>query len=205
LDRLSPEDLLLRASAGDTEALGRLLEAYRASIRAQAENQLNGRLGARIDPSDIVQETFLEAHRDFPGFHGRSEAEWAVWLNRILSNNVIEAIRCHENAKKRSVRVEKSLQQPVQSGLELQDLLPVDQSTPGQRAVRREESQDMEATIESLPADQRTAIRLRYVKGHSLNQIAKELGRSERAAASLLHRAVKELQRRLAKGSRRNK
>ena len=205
MDRSSPTQLLLRAGAGDAEALGRLLELYRALIRAQAEDQLDGRLGARIDPSDVVQETLLDAHRDFADFRGRSEGEWAAWLNHILSNNVVEAVRRHDGAKKRSVRSEKSLQDEMRKGLPLQNVLPADQSTPAERAVRNEESQKLEAAIGSLPADQREAIRMRYMKGWSLAQIARELGRSERAAASLLHRAVKELQRQVAIPSRRKK
>jgi RNA polymerase sigma-70 factor (ECF subfamily) len=196
--------LLRRASAGDAEALGRLLEMYRAAIRAQAAAQLDGRLEARVDASDVVQETFLEAHRDFASFRGGTEAEWIEWLNRILANNIVEAVRRHDGAGKRSVRAERSLQDAVRGGLGLQRILSVEQSTPGQQAVRNEQLEDLEAAIELLLPDQREAIRLRYLQGRSLRQIAEHLGRTERAVASLLHRAVKELERRLTRGSRNN-
>ena len=164
-----------------------------------AEQQLDGRLEARLDASDVVQETFLEAHRDFASFRGKSEAEWFEWLNRILSNNVIEAVRRHAGAQKRSVRVERSLHDATHSGDELERILSVDESTPGRRAVGNERTRDLEAAIDLLLPDHREAVRLRYLEEYSLSQIAEHLGRSERAVASLLHRAVKDLGRRLSK------
>jgi hypothetical protein len=63
-------ELLDQALAGQTEALGQLLEAQRADLHGLAERQLEGRIAARVDASDILQQTFLEAYRSFPQFAG---------------------------------------------------------------------------------------------------------------------------------------
>src|SRR5918999_6459314 len=77
-----PGDLLRRARAGDDVALGALLERYRPYLALLARLQIDRRLRGKADPADLVQETFLEAHRGFPRFRGETEAELAAWLRR---------------------------------------------------------------------------------------------------------------------------
>src|SRR5262245_54469672 len=72
--------LLEQARQGDREALGRLLETQRAALRRLAERQLHGPITVRVDASDIIQQTFLEAHRSFPQFAGGDSRELAGWL-----------------------------------------------------------------------------------------------------------------------------
>ena len=79
-DALTPGELLDHALQGDREALGRLLEAQRACLHRLAERQLEGRIAARVDASDIIQQTFLEAYRSFPQFAGRGTRELVAWL-----------------------------------------------------------------------------------------------------------------------------
>src|SRR5262245_34242471 len=90
-----PNDLLERALQGDREALGRLLESQRALLHRLAERQLKGRITTRVDPSDVLQQTFLEAHRCFPQFAGQDARELAAWLRAILDHKVATAIRDH--------------------------------------------------------------------------------------------------------------
>src|SRR6202040_2404394 len=79
------EELLRRARAGDDAARGRLLEAYRSYLTLLARVQLGRDLQGKVDPSDLVQEAFLEAHRDFGQFQGQTEAELRAWLRRLLA------------------------------------------------------------------------------------------------------------------------
>jgi RNA polymerase sigma-70 factor (ECF subfamily) len=88
-----PEQLLRLARSGNAVALGRLLEMYRNYLALLARLHIGRRLRGKIDPEDLVQETFLKAHRDFPLFHGTSEAQLAGWLRRILSANLAMCLR----------------------------------------------------------------------------------------------------------------
>src|SRR3954470_15181007 len=78
------------ARAGSSEALGRLLEECRGYLLAVARQELDPRLWPKVSPSDVVQETFLEAHRDFKCFCGDTEKELLAWLRRLLLNNVAD-------------------------------------------------------------------------------------------------------------------
>src|SRR6516162_2801360 len=91
-----PELLLPKARAGDSAALGRLLELYRNFLRLLARTLLGKTPQARLEPSDLVQETFLEAHRDFRQFAGTTEAELLAWLRRILVRNLADQVRRHK-------------------------------------------------------------------------------------------------------------
>ena len=104
-----PDILLSRARQGEEVARGRLLELYRNYLRLQARTLIGRTLQVRLDPSDLVQETFLEAHRDFPMFGGTTEAELIVWLRRILVRNLADQAR-HHKAQGRDVRRQESLE-----------------------------------------------------------------------------------------------
>src|SRR5262249_54429970 len=131
--------LLDAARQGDAAALGALLEVYRERLHARASRQLQGPIAARVSPSDLVQVTFLEATRNFPGFEGREEAEWTAWLLRILEWNLASAIRDHTQAEKRAVHRECSLDAPrPAAGPEdtpRPDVAAL-QSTPSERVMR---------------------------------------------------------------------
>ena len=172
-----------------------LLEEYRAYLRVMARRQLDSRIHARVDASDVVQQTFLEAHRDFAGFCGQTEEEWMAWLQRILHNNVAQSIQQHIFVQKRTVDKEKSLDDSKRTGHPLRDALAVDQSSPSQRAMRGENAVRLAQAIETLPDDQREAIRLRHLEGWPLARIAEHFGRTEVAVAGLLKRGLKRLKR----------
>src|SRR3954470_22167833 len=88
-----PEQLLHLARAGDESARGQMLELFRDYLRLLARLELDRRLRGKADPSDLVQETFLEAHRDFPQFRGGTEPELAAWLRQILARNLANLVR----------------------------------------------------------------------------------------------------------------
>src|SRR5260370_29778115 len=88
-----PENLLRQARAGDGPALGRLLELYRNYLALLARLQIGRRLQGKVDPADLVQETFLEAHQSFGRFQGTSEGELVSWLRQILAGNLADLLR----------------------------------------------------------------------------------------------------------------
>jgi RNA polymerase sigma-70 factor, ECF subfamily len=199
-DALPPGELLEQALQGNREALGRLLEAQRAGLRRLAERQLEGRIAVRVDASDIVQQTFLEAYRSFPQFAGRDARELVAWLQSILDHKVAGAIRDHALLQKRSVGRERSLDDSQGGGAPLKEDLDADLSSPSQKAMRGEEAERLSQALAALPDDQREAVRLRHLEGWALADIARRLGRTPAATAGLVKRGMKALRRQLHKG-----
>jgi RNA polymerase sigma-70 factor (ECF subfamily) len=184
--------LLRQARRGDTKAVGQLLEQHRESLRRLAERQLQGRVGVRVAASDVVQQTFLEAHRNFNQFAGGGEAELASWLRRILQHNIAGVIRDHALLQKRSVRREQSLNDS-QARPETPQEVAADQSSPSQRAIRGEDEDQLAQAMAALPTDQREAVRLRHLQGWPLERIATHMGRSVAATAGLIKRGMQAL------------
>src|SRR4051812_21925539 len=133
-----PETLITRARAGDVAALGRLLDAYRNYLRLLARSLIGQALRLRLDPSDLIQETFLEAHRDFPRFAGSGEPELVAWLRRILVRNLADQVRYHR-APSRDDRLQESLDAMLdRSGRDAHLALAGAFSSPSAQAARRE-------------------------------------------------------------------
>jgi RNA polymerase sigma-70 factor (ECF subfamily) len=190
-------DLIARARRGDEAALGRLLEANRASLLADAERQLRGRIAARVDSADIIQQTFLEAHRGFEGFEGQTELQFSSWLRTILNHNIAGQLRDHTQVAKRDARRDRSLNDSFGGGEPLWRTIVAAHSTPSQRAMRAEDSARLASALETLTADQREAVRLRHLEGWPLARIADRLGRTPTATAGLIKRGVQALRERI--------
>lgn len=194
---LAADELLRRARGGDGQALGRLLDAQRNALHRLAERQLDNRLAVRVDASDLIQQTFLEAHRSFPQFAGRDARELAAWLQGILGHKVAGAIRDHLVLQKRSARRERSLDDSHGGQGALRQELDAGASSPSQKAIRGEEEQRLAEALTALPEDQREAVRLRHLEGWALADIAHYLGRTPAATAGLIKRGMQALRRRL--------
>jgi RNA polymerase sigma-70 factor, ECF subfamily len=190
-------DLIDRARAGDRGALGTLLDRYRDLLRRLASRDMDPALGRRLDASDLVQQTFLEAAESFDRFRGTGEAELTAWLRRILEYNLAGAARDHLFRQKRAARREASLDEPGANGVPWRDHLASQQTSPSLRAVRLEQAARFLEALGQLPPDQREAVRLRHVEGLPIDEIAARLGRSPEAAAGLLKRGLHALRARL--------
>src|SRR5436190_18630343 len=99
-------DLLAIARNGDPAALNGLFEACRNYVGLLARTQVESWLRAKVDPSDLVQQTLLEAYRDFGRFHGKTEAEWLAWLRRIVTHNALDFARQYHGTEKRQANRE---------------------------------------------------------------------------------------------------
>ncbi len=192
MDSKDLKQCLLAAKSGDQAAMGRVLEHYRDYLRLLARNELDRRVQARIDPSDIVQQTMLEAQQDLANFRGEHSGELAAWLRQILVHNLHQTYDEHLKAQKRSARREQAIVDQV-DGQQRMEWLDGELTTPSQAAMRNERAVLLAQAIEALPDDQREAVRLRHLKGFSLRQMAAKLGRSETAAAGLLKRGMRRL------------
>jgi len=96
----NPEQLLPLARA-DSRSLGQLLERYRSYLALLARLQIDRRLQGKLDEEDLVQQTFLLAHRHFGQFRGTTEHELATWLRRILAFSLANAVRHYLETKRR--------------------------------------------------------------------------------------------------------
>src|SRR5438552_8419126 len=94
-----PERLLQEARGGDAVAVGRLLELYRRYLTLLARVQIGQRLQGKVDPADLVQDTFLDAHRNFARFRGTTEAELVGWLRQILAGKLVDLLRRYLGTK----------------------------------------------------------------------------------------------------------
>lgn len=192
-------ELLRRAREGDAAAWGELLERYRNYLRYVAQRRIDPKMQARVDASDVVQQTFLEAQRDLQSFRGEVEQELAVWLRRILEHNVSESIERHLTTQKRSAKREQSMDDSRGKGMAMRARLPSEQSTPSQKVMRGEDAAMLARAVAELPPDQAEAVRLRHFEGYSLKDLAKHFERSEVAVAGLLKRGLQGLRKRLKK------
>jgi RNA polymerase sigma-70 factor (ECF subfamily) len=183
--------LLAQARAGDLNALGKVLEGYREYLRLLARARVGGELRVRLDPSDLVQETLLEAQRDFGQFVGGSDAELAVWLRRILARNLADQLK-HHQSQKRDVGRQQSLDPLIEQAHEA---LAAPLSTPSHQASRREQAVVMANAMARLPDDYREVIALRHVEGRSFDEVADRMGRTSGAVRMLWMRALEQLGR----------
>lgn len=180
-------ELIESARLGNSEAMSRLLSFSRAALRERAQRELPLDLQARVDASDVIQEVLFEASTDFASFRGQSSREWRGWLQRVLANNVIQNLRRHIFAEKRSLRKEHPL--------EGHNNLVMEDSSPSRRVRHAEQVEWLTALQSKLEPDFQTALRLRYWDDYSLAQIATTMDLTKDRAARLLRKAVEALHR----------
>jgi RNA polymerase sigma-70 factor (ECF subfamily) len=184
---------LAAARAGSVEALGHALEECRDYLLLIAGRELDPDLGAKGGASDLVQETFLEAQRDFSRFAGGSPEELRAWLRRLLLNNVANFTRHYRATAKRRAGREVALE-AGHSSEERGAGLAADVPTPSVQAVANEQAAALQAAMAQLPEDYRQVLALRHQEQLSFEEIGTRLDRTANAARLLWVRAVDRLQ-----------
>jgi RNA polymerase sigma-70 factor (ECF subfamily) len=161
-----------------------------------ARLQIGRRLQGKMDASDLVQETFLEAHRDFGQFRGSTEQELASWLRRILAWNVANLLQRYCGARRRDVRLERELADELDQSSRVADLgLLAKGSSPSHQAARREQAVLLADALEQLSADYREVLILRHLEELSFPEVARRMGRSLDSVKNLWARALAQLRR----------
>jgi RNA polymerase sigma-70 factor (ECF subfamily) len=170
---------------------------YEPYLRMLARTQMRKQYQAKLGASDIVQQTLLQAVQNLDGFRGTTEAEFRGWLRQILARHLCHLDRdLHRD--KRDVRREQSMEQRLaQSSIRLQALLAGEGPTPSQNAAMTENVVRLAQAVERLPEAQRDAIRMHYLEGMKLGEVAERLSKSTSAVAGLLHRGMKTLREHL--------
>jgi RNA polymerase sigma-70 factor, ECF subfamily len=187
-------DLLLQqARRGDDESRGLLLDRYRNYLNLLARALLGGTVRLNLDASDLVQQTFLEAHRDLAQFEGAGEPALAAWLRRILIHNLAQQAEYHGRQKrggKQRVSLDVLLER---SGQFVNYVHNQPTTTPSEYAVRREQTVLLANALARLPEDQRTALELHHLQGLSVPEVSQEMGRSLLSVTGLIYRGMKAL------------
>lgn len=174
------------------DAFDQGLDRYRSYLLLLARMQLDALPRLKIDASDIVQHTLLEAHAKRHQFHGDQEA-FAVWLRKALANNIRDSLR-RARRQRRDVTREQSLEAAIdQSSERVAACLAADQTSLTGRVIRNEDLLRLSHAILALPEPQRDAVVLHHLQGWRLAEVAERLNRTEAAVAGLLHRGLRRL------------
>jgi RNA polymerase sigma-70 factor, ECF subfamily len=193
-----PEQLVCLARAGDDSARGQLLQGFRNYLTMLARLQIGRRLQGKVDAADLVQETFLQAHRHFPHFAGTSEGELVSWLRQILATTTAALLRSYLGRKCRDLRLEQELALELdQSSRCLDRALHAPTSSPSHQAARREQAVLLASALEQLPAAYREVIILRHLEGMTFPEVAGRMGRSLDSVKNLWARGLAQLRRSL--------
>lgn len=181
-----------------TRSLEDRLGEFRSYLRVLAGMQLDPMLRARVDPSDVVQQTLLQAHRAAAQYRGNTDAELAGWLRQILANQLAHQVRDNRRAK-RDITRERSMQNSVDaSSVRLERLIAADGPAPDSVANQNERALRIAKALAGLPEVQRESIELHYWHHWSLQQIADHQEKSKSAVAGAIRRGLKMLQQELA-------
>lgn len=185
-------ELILKARAGDDAARERLFNCCRNYVNVVARTQVESWMRRKVDASDLVQQTMLEAYQAFDQFEGEQEAEWLGWLRKILSHNTQDFIRRYRTAKReanREVHLE-STRDDNNKPVDLQG----DVGTPSQFLMKHEAQIRVADAIAQLSPDHQEVIHLRNLQRLPFEEVAERMGRTRPAVQMLWFRALKKIQ-----------
>lgn len=157
---------------------------FEPALLLWANSQMPGWLRGKLDPTDLVQQTLLEAMAA-DRFAERLDHEVLAYLRRALTHNLIDSARKYAPTKAEASALDSSVR--------LADWLAADHTSPSERADRNERFDRLAVALTELPDSQRVAVELRYLHGLKVTEIASRLGKTEGAVSLLLHRAVARL------------
>jgi RNA polymerase sigma-70 factor (ECF subfamily) len=152
------------------------------------------KLRGKVDPADLVQETFLQACRHRTDFAGTTDAELLAWLRKILASRLAKLLRRFCGTQGRNIHLEQDLASELeQSSKALDRGLVAPTSSPSHQAARREQAVRLADALESLPPHYREVIVLRQLEERSFAEVAALMGRTENSAVKLWQRALPRL------------
>ena len=194
-DSRETDRLLNLAAQGDRQAFNRLFEQHRKWIRRVIVLRLDERLKARLDPSDIVQETQMVAFRRFQDFIDRRPMSFRLWLRRTAQQQVYDAQRDHIERHYRSLLREEG---PLnRSSMLIARGLLIDKSTPDDRMARRELQRRVAGAVAALDHLSREIVVMRSVESLSFEDIAQVLDLKPPAVRQRYGRALLKLRAKL--------
>lgn len=189
-------DLLLVAKKGEQQAVGQLLEHFRSYLKLIASHEIGSKLGAKLDASDIVQDTFLDAHRYFENFQGESVTQFTAWLRTVMAGVMANNMRRYLGTKARDIRLERQLAADLDnSAAMLSELLVASVSSPSQNIMRDEQTIQLAKAMANLSLDYQSVLTLRHIEGLTFPQIASRLNKTVDSVEKLWLRAIVQLRK----------
>jgi len=195
--------LCRRAAGGEADALAELLRRHHAVFLGYARRKVGAEWRGKIDPEDVLQESYARVFGDIGGFVYAGEGSFYHWVTRIIANLYVDSARHWRSAKRDAAR-EAGMAAGRQSSYAnlLDQCLPADLKTPSQALQLEDAMGCLMHCIAQLPEDYRVAVQRVYLKEESPAAVAAEWGRSEDAVRRLAGRAVERLQKCLGRSSR---
>jgi RNA polymerase sigma-70 factor, ECF subfamily len=182
---------LQQARDGSNSALGRAFEAGRAYLQLIASRTLDDKLKSKLGASDLVQDTYVDAQRDFAQFRGQSRDEFYAWLTGILAHRLANTVRRYRLTSARDV--DREIQADAVEALF--ERLRDDSATPGAAASALEEQHRVQTALERMREPMRSILVERTWQGVSFVEIGARHDLSADAARKTWTRAVREMQR----------
>lgn len=177
------------------------LECFRSYVVLLARSYWNPRLQGKLDASDVVQQTLMQAWQRREDFRGETDAEFRAWLRRILTNCLADVAR-RFGRDKRTVSKERSLDAAVtESSSRVEAWLDDAKSSPQVRVERDEQLVQLANALETLPESQQEAVTLHHLHGLSIAEIGQLIDRSPAAVAGLLKRGLRGLREQFESGA----
>jgi RNA polymerase sigma-70 factor (ECF subfamily) len=195
LERPEIDEVVERAAGGDEAARHQLLARHRDRLKRMIAVHLDRRLAARVDPSDIVQEALLDAHRELSDYLSRRPLPLYPWLRQLAWERLLKVHRDHIRVQKRSIGREEAreLALPEKSAVQLAHRLIAAGTNPSHRLIRDELRRRVRAALEAAPPRDREILVMRHLEEMSAAEIAAVLGITERAAKARHSRALERL------------
>ena len=176
-------------------ALEELFEQHRQRLQRMVDMRLDRRLRGRVDASDVLQETYVEALQRLPTYVARPDMPFFLWLRFLAAQKVLAMHRHHLGAQARDaareVRPRRAL--PAADMDSMTDVLMDTATSPSARAMRTELRERLLATLERMEPHDREILSLRHLEQLSNAEAAHELGLDESAASKRYVRALRRL------------
>lgn len=198
---LHTSELLRQAAAGDPDAVNELFTRYRDRLHAMVRLRLNRRLQGRVDPSDVLQEAYLEIHKHFADYARAPTLPFFLWLRHITGQKLITAHRQHLGAQMRDADREVSLYRgalPEASSASLAAQLLGRFTSASQAAMRAELQMRVQEALNSMDPLDREVLALRHFEMLTNGETAQVLGIKKSAASNRYIRALERLKDLLA-------
>lgn len=197
------QELIAKATSGDPLALERLLLIHYTGLSRRVAARLPTSLQGVVSVEDVLQETFIQVFRGIGNFRPRSDRSFSAWLKRVAENRLRDSVKALRRKKRgggfRQVHV--AADEHGSSVADLAEILSAGSHTPSRSIARREGIQAVQVAMAALPQHYRQAIRLRYLEGRSLNQVAEAMQRSPGAVRGLIDRAKEKMRAALGRSS----
>jgi RNA polymerase sigma-70 factor (ECF subfamily) len=190
------DTLLQKAKEGDQAALGALFALYREQLRRMVRLRLDQRLYGRLDPSDVLQEAYLDVARRFPEYTAAPTVSFYLWLRALTGQRLIDLHRQHLGAQMRDVGREVSLYRgalPQASSVALAHQLLAGLTSPTQAALRAEMQIQLQEALNNLDPLDREVVVLRHFEELNNTETAEVLGIEPAAASKRYIRALRRL------------